>query len=366
MKSQIIHLSSKENKGIVEKRKKEFIKRENENRELIINSFGSFVGLTQKGVTVRHEGKVVYQQPLNSLTHITISGKGISLSSNLIEQCMENNISIDFFGYGNRHSGSILSNRLLEENLWNRQACCSKLRRNLLARTIIWAKVKNQLHIAKYFHKYHKKENHQLMDALYDFESFFKDFDSLRKTEEISEDESFIPFLMTIEAQGAMLYWKYIRLLLSDDKIMFEGRVKHGAIDVVNCMLNYGYALIYSRVWQALLKAKLNPFDSVIHARQTGKPTFVYDVVEIFRASVVDRAVVALVQKGQRLTVSDGLLDEKTKGLVSKAIIDRLNRYEVYNGERMTMDSIIRNQAREIAFFFCDGESYFKPYIYKW
>ena len=349
-----------------ERRKKEFLKRENENRELVINSFGSFVGLTQKGVTVRHEGKVVFQQPLNTLSHITISGKGISLSSNLIEQCLENSISIDFFGYGNRHNGSILSNRLLEENLWNLQSGCAVLRRNLLARTIIWAKVKNQLHLAKYFHKYHKKENPQLLEDMHDLESFFKEFDSLRKTGEISDDESFIPLLMSIEAQGALLYWKYIRQLLSDDETIFEGRVKQGATDTVNCMLNYGYAILYSRVWQALLKAKLNPFDSVIHARQAGKPTFVFDVVEIFRAPVVDRAVVALVQKGHCLSASDGLLDEKTKALVGKAVLDRINRYEDYRGERMTMDSIIRCQAKEIAFFFCENEGSFKPYVSKW
>ena len=34
-----------------------------------------------------------------------------------------------------------------------------------------------------------------------------------------------------------------------------------------------------------------NPYDSVIHARQSGKPTFVYDVVELFRAQAVDRVV---------------------------------------------------------------------------
>ena len=43
-------------------------------------------------------------------------------------------------------------------------------------------------------------------------------------------------------------------------------------------MLNYGYAILYTRVWQALLAARLNPFESIIHARQEGKPTLAFDM----------------------------------------------------------------------------------------
>lgn len=130
-------------------------------------------------------------------------------------------------------------------------------------------------------------------------------------------------------------------------------------------MLNYGYAILYSRVWQALLEAKLNPFDSIIHVRQTGKPTFVYDVVEIFRAQVVDRVVVSLIQKGITLKVEEGMLDDSTRKIILKNILERLSRYENYRGEEITMEQIIRRQAKEIALYIDDGMIY-KPYISKW
>lgn len=358
--------TSKPNKNHIEKRKKEFIKRENENQELVVNGYGSFIGLTQKGVTVRREGRVIFQQPASTLSHIVISGKGITLSSNLIEYCLDNKIPIDFFGSGNRHNGSILSNKIIEGSLWKEQASCSKLRRNMLAKSIIWSKVKNQLHLIKYFHKYHKISNPLITETLKDFEEFFNSFDQFIKTDNISDDESFIPFLMSQEANAAVKYWKCFRVLLADDKVKFEGREQQGVTDVVNCMLNYGYAILYSRVWQALLKARLNPFDSVIHARQSGKPTFVFDVVEIFRAQVVDRVVISLVQKRHSLVANDGLLDEDTKTLLSKSILQRLNRYEVYGGERMSMERIIKTQANEIAFFFRDETASIKPYVSKW
>ena len=167
------------------------------------------------------------------------------------------------------------------------------------------------------------------------------------------------------EAQVAIRYWDYIRELIQDDDVCFEKREHQGATDIVNSMLNYGYAILYVRVWQALLAAKLNPFDSIIHARQEGKPTLVYDLVEVFRSQVVDRIVISLIQKGQDLQVRNGLLTDKTRQLLVKSVMERLARYEKYQGEEMKMEQIIQRQAKLLAKVF-DGSAKYKPYVAKW
>ena len=359
-------VTATQNKKIIATRKKEYQKREGENRELVVSTFGSFIGLTQKGITVKQQGKVIFQKPIGALSHITIQGQGISLSSNLIEHCLSNKISIDFFNTSGTHTGSILSNRYIENTFWNKQANCGTEKRHRLAQTIIMAKLKNQLNLVKYFHKYHKNTNPKLSEQFNQFNEVFNLFISFTKANNKTTDDSFITALVAHEAQGAVKYWGYIRELLSDDQIQFEQREHKGAKDIVNCMLNYGYAILYSRVWQALLKAKLNPFDSIIHVRQAGKPTFVYDVVEIFRAQAVDRIIISLVQKGLSLNVKDGLLDDDTKKLLAKGILDRLNRYENYRGEEITMDQIIKKQAKEIATYITEENKVYKPYVAKW
>ena len=167
------------------------------------------------------------------------------------------------------------------------------------------------------------------------------------------------------EAQVAIRYWDYIRELIQDDDVCFEKREHQGATDIVNSMLNYGYAILYVRVWQALLAAKLNPFDSIIHARQEGKPTLVYDLVEVFRSQVVDRIVISLIQKGQDLQVRNGLLTDKTRQLLVKYVEERLVRNEKYQGEEMKMEQIIQRQAKLLAKVF-DGSAKYKPYVAKW
>ena len=216
----------------------------------------------------------------------------------------------------------------------------------------------------KYFHKYHKRCYEELNEKYQDLESFNLHLKEFFKHANYNDSE-FLPLLVGNESQGAIKYWAYIRELFRDDEVGFIKRERKGATDLVNCMLNYGYAILYTRVWQALLGAKLNPFDSIIHVRQSGKPTFVYDVVEMFRSQVVDRVVISLIQKGKNLKIEKGLLDNETRRLLAKSILERLNRYEKYRGEEITMEEIIRRQAKEIAAWIEIGKNY-KPYISKW
>lgn len=356
--------AKEQNKKIIEQRKAEYRKREGEGSELLINTHGCFIGLSGRGITVKQQGKIIAQKPTGALSHITISCKGVSLSSNLIDYCMANKISIDFFSSSGVHTGSILSNKYIESTLWNKQAQCGIEKRLHLAAAIIEAKLRNQFNLVKYFHKYHKHCYDTLSDKYEELALFNTQFKVFLKDNSV-KDEKYLTLLVGHESQGAVKYWAYIRELLSDDKVGFVKRERKGATDLVNCMLNYGYAILYARVWQALLGAKLNPFDSIIHVRQSGKPTFVYDVVEMFRSQVVDRVVVTLIQKGKALKVEKGLLDDNTRKLLAKSVLERLNRYEKYRGEEITMKQIIHSQAKEIADWIDSGKHY-KPYIAKW
>lgn len=91
----------------------------------------------------------------------------------------------------------------------------------------------------------------------------------------------------------------------------------------------------------------------------------VYDLVEVFRSQVVDRIVISLIQKGQDLEVRNGLLTDKTRQLLVKSVMERLARYEKYQGEEMKMEQIIQRQAKLLAKVF-DGSANFKPYVAKW
>ena len=227
-----------------------------------------------------------------------------------------------------------------------------------------YATKKNQFALVKYFNKYHKNHYPHLGEKLAMVEQEAEAFRQWRKVSSVSDGE-FMQKLIGHESQMAIRYWDYIRELIADDEVDFSQREHQGAKDLFNSMLNYGYAILYVRVWQALLAAKLNPYNSIIHARQEGKPTLVYDMVEIFRSQIVDRVVISLIQKGQDLEVRNGLLTDKTRQLLVKSVMERLARYEKYQGEEIKMELIILRQAKLLAKAF-EGTEKFKPYVAKW
>ncbi|MBQ9236731.1 MAG: CRISPR-associated endonuclease Cas1 [Prevotella sp.] len=355
---------ARKNRKLIQQRKQEYRKLESATSGLLVNKPGMFIGLTNRGVTVSQKGKVISQHHPDNLSQIVITGQGVSMSSNLVGFCMSRKIPIDFFDAQGTHLGSVISAKYMQSTLWAKQAEAIPLRKNTIALGIIEGKIKNQHALLKYFNKYHKSHYPQLQSKMAMMDEVVIKFKSWRKQAVVTND-NFMQELVGHEAQVAIRYWEYIRELFSDDKVRFEQREHRGATDLVNSMLNYGYAILYVRVWQALLAARLNPFESLIHAQHEGKPTLVYDMVEIFRSQVVDRMVISLIQKGQDLEVRDGLLTDKTRQLLVKSVMERLSRYEKYQGEEMKMENIILRQAKLLAKAF-EGTEKFKPYVAKW
>ena len=58
------------------------------------------------------------------------------------------------------------------------------------------------------------------------------------------------------------------------------------------------------------------------------------------------------------------MLDE-TRSVLTRRILDRMNRYEKYRGESRTLSDIIDLQVADFARYIKDGST-FRPYIAKW
>lgn len=351
------------NKKLIARRKKQYRQKENENSELIVASYGSYIGVSNKGITLKIMGKKQSLPAMANLRHITVLSDGVSISSNALSYCMHKRIGIDFFSATGKHTGSFLSMPFIHTTLWAKQAALSLPNRSRLAATIVIGKLRNQMNLVKYFHKYHKESSENLKQKYSELLPKFKEIQL--KIKSLCGCDDYAAKLIHLEAQGAELYWGYIQELVKDDDVGFDKRVRHGATDLVNCLLNYGYAILYTRVWRAVLFRKLNPTESVIHAMQPGKPTFVYDIVELFRAQAVDRVVISLIQKKEPLKLHQGLLDNDTKKLLIQNLAERINRYENYRGTECRLCDIINLQVKEIAEYIEHGTSY-KPYIAKW
>ena len=355
--------SELKNKSIIKQRKQEYRKLENENSELVVNQRGSYIGVGQKGITLKVFGKSQKLPPTSNIHHITMIGDGISLSSNAVSYCMMNKIGIDFFSRTGYHVASLMGSSYLQTTLWQQQAAMTTEKRGKLAVKLIYGKLKNQLNLIKYFHKYHKKASDRIGEAYNDVVPGIEKL--IGKIKDYTVTDGYQVELMGWEAAGAVLYWKYVRALLYDDNVDFEHREHQGATDLMNCMLNYGYAILYGRIWRSVLLRRMNPMDGVMHVGNGCKPVFVFDIIELFRTQAVDRVIITLIQKGKSLGINKGSLNDETKKMLIQGITERINRYETYRNREIRLLDIINAQTKAIAEYIALGKT-FRPYIAKW
>ena len=113
-----------------------------------------------------------------------------------------------------------------------------------------------------------------------------------KKAELISD---IAPSLRGWEGAASRYYFEIISDLLPT-QYKIEGRSQHPATDVFNCLLNYGYGVLYGKVEGALIKAGLDPYVGVMHREDYNRPVLVFDVIEKFRIWI-DYVVFKLLQQ---------------------------------------------------------------------
>ncbi len=348
------------------KRKREYRKLEAAGFELIVSRPGAFIGRTQKGIVVKVKGIVVHQAPLLNLKHILITSSSVTLSTNVITHAARNHIPIDFFDSGGFPYARLASFNSADYSLQRAQLAAEGTgMASELAKAFVQGKIRNQMNLAKYYHKYRKSFD----------EGFVIEFTAnLARMEAIVAEIKALPDsdhatvrgkLFSIEGRAAAAYWDIIKALL-DDMIVFEGRVGQGAKDLVNSLLNYGYAILYSKIWNAVNQAGLTPFISFLHVPQAGKPTLIFDLIEEFRPQAVDRVVFSLINKRVELKMDGQLLSEETRNRLAAEVLERVDTVEPFRGRELRLYEIMREQSRNVASFLKGELDKYSPYIAKW
>ena len=89
------------------------------------------------------------------------------------------------------------------------------------------------------------------------------------------------------------------------------------------------------------------------------------DLVEEFRQPVVDRAVIAHLNLGEEIKLSQGMLETETRKLLVGRILERLQATETYQGKQYQVRSIIQMQAGRLASVL-RGDGTYKAFAFKW
>ena len=334
--------------------------------EIFIVDFGTSLGKKSERLVIKEQGKVVQEIPFRDLSSLTIATRGVSLSSDVILECIEHGIQINFLTSSGKPYAKVTSPQLSGTVVTRREQILAYTdgRGASLAVAFIEGKLKNQANVLKYFAKYRRAADPELYREL---EARLKRMEEIRGELEGlagSTVDELRGVIFSIEGRAAQEYWEGIGVLLGE-KVEFAGRERRGAEDPVNSALNYGYGILYSKVWGAVTLAGLEPFAGFLHTDRPGKPSLVLDLTEEFRACVVDRAIMGMLLRGSAVKLEEGRLAGDTRRELARRVLERLDAEEAYDGKKHKLRTIIQRQARRVASFL-RGEGRYKPFIAGW
>lgn len=351
----------------IEKQKAKYKKIESVSRELVIETMGVFIGKSKNNLVVKNRGKKVFDFPLEKLETLNIVAKGVTISSDIILYCSRMGIPL-FFGDGFDAPSCALHNIVdgnPEFGLLQLRTVQDEKMALLIASEFIEGKIRNQINLLKYYQR--NRPDGSLYNSAVP-EEIAQMKNAVRKLSRVLDGNKSYSgarnSLMGYEAEAAKRYWKVIRILLADDVPDFPGRVRQGARDLVNSLLNYGYGFLYRQVWREVVCSGLNPQISFLHAPQPQKPTLVFDVMEEFRPQAVDRVVFSMLTRREELKVEkkSGMLDNASRKKMIEALLERQGTAIKYRGEKTLLKNIIRNQIRDLCLHL-KGEKNYRHFI---
>lgn len=339
-------------------------------QHLIADEFGTFIRKHAGRLQIERlkTGEKVTQAPLIHLEQVLVASNGVGVSSDAVRACAEAGIPIHFLSSHGTPYASLVSVALVGTVQTRRaQMLAYRDERGLdLARAFATGKIENQTRLIRYAAKNRREKAPDLYQELQLLAGETLDHrEEVERIEGTSVDE--VRFeLLSAEGRAAQKYWAAIRLLLKD-QMEWPGRRTRGATDPFNMALNYGYGVLYGQVERAILLAGLEPYAGFLHVDRPGKPSLVLDLIEEFRAPVVDRTLLSIVNRGTAIELEEeGRLSQPTRRTIAERVLDRLERPERYEGKRHRLGAILQMQARYMATYLRGEREAYTPYLASW
>jgi CRISPR-associated protein Cas1 len=134
------------------------------------------------------------------------------------------------------------------------------------------------------------------------------------------------------EGSGTSAYFRALGYLLQGE-MEFTRRTRNPPLDPVNSLLSFGYTLVLHNMYSYICARGLYPGVGILHSPGHGHPALASDLIEEFRAPIVDGLVLGLVNRRQvqkaDFYFGDGepqpcLMRDETRKLFIEAFEERL------------------------------------------
>lgn len=240
-----------------------------------LTEYGARAHLREGRMLVDKGGERLASVPLQMIEALELHGN-IDVSSGLLRELMWRNIPVMWLSGTGRLYGWAQSGYGPNGATRVEQHVASAEGRLGLAREFVGAKVANQAT--------------QLRRAGVDA-SVIDELRRLQRRVAVAERWQDV---LGLEGDAASVYFARLPELLKPrerGRWAWHGRTGRPAGDAINALLNYGYALLTADAVRAIIACGLDPHAGFLHSSRRNKPALALDLMEEFRAPVVDSVV---------------------------------------------------------------------------
>ena len=173
--------------------------------------------------------------------------------------------------------------------------------------------------------------------------------------------------IMGLEGKASNEYWKGVKYFVPKE-INFKSRTKKPS-DLLNSMLNYGYAILASEITKSILVNGLDPYCGLLHFDMDNRTSLTFDLIEPFRQQIVDKTVISLVNRKQ-VTLDD--IDKRNKTiklearkLIVEKILSKVYSTITYGDETVSYSDLIVKQSENLVNSLLQGNK-FNVFYLRW
>ncbi len=248
---------------------------------LFVNENGAVINYQENYVVVKYRDDMLRKIPVENLEAIYLF-TSVQITSQCMVECLKHGISVSYFSKGGAYFGRLQSTSHVNVQRQRKQAALADTPFALeLAKNIIRGKIHNQEIVLK---RYARSEHKNVDDISVSMKQ------SLNKIKECKTVQE----VMGYEGNAARLYFDGLSRLV-DDEFVFSGRSRRPPRDEFNSMLSLGYSILMNEIYGRLENKGLNPYFGFIHSDREKHPTLASDIMEEWRAVIVDSVVMSLV-----------------------------------------------------------------------
>jgi CRISPR-associated protein Cas1 len=276
----------------------------NEGAVLYLQEQGSYVGKRSEHLVVNLQGQEINRVPLAAVRQVVLFGK-VQISTQALETLVQLEIPVALLSRYGRFIGALISapskNIMLRVNQY--QTFSDPAKALGLAKAAVKAKIANQRTLLM---RSLRSQNQDEEDPIRgsDDPAAIEMARMLARVDEASDTG----VLLGLEGQAASAYFSVFGRMLHGpvpgSAFDFYARNRRPPRDPVNALLSFGYALLAKDTFSAVLTVGFDPYLGFYHGSKHGRPSLALDLMEEFRATIVDSVVLTLVNNGM-LTTAD-------------------------------------------------------------